>query len=544
VMPTKGTSIIFAIFAVVVLSILGLVMFSLISSDSGSIASQILSARSFFAAESGWQIGAQAVKDDKSATFQAGDSSANGYYAYSYLEGGYNSNYGGSDAFEEDRACFHGQAIDNSTPRYNKNRTNKNECILDIVGNASVWVGNFQQRINLIGGTIANVEIVVRAAKHSGSDPTIQLEYSTDGGVNWIPAGVELTIDNDADSDWTVYRYADFETPMDWLDLMDSANFLIRARRTDEGGDCWCDIDWLALRVTVEVDALTEPWGSNSYITLPASMGNSTIESITVHDESGKINLNYSPEGLIEELFIYCGIESSAASTLAGNIVSYRGGDWFNTIEEVKAVSGMTDAYYDLVKDDITVYSWVNQNVENPIGSRAPININTASKNVLKAVFRTAITDESDIAQLADDVYDQARSDPFTHMFSYFGNQQYFDAQPNYSRCFSAFLESRSSYVRNKDMNKIRAVVDGSLYNKELKKHWEKANANGVEFCYYSHTFLIESIGKSGDVERAIAETYGFLYDYPTYTIGSTPIIALPTYVGESSPKPYWTEEQ
>ncbi|MCK4463759.1 MAG: helix-hairpin-helix domain-containing protein, partial [Candidatus Omnitrophica bacterium] len=293
---------------------------------------------------------------------------------------------------------------------------------------------------------------------------------------------------------------------------------------------------------------------SNSYISLPAALGNASIESITASDESGKININYAPYNLMRRLLYHCGITpQSTANTLATNIVNYRTSNWFNTMEEIKQVTGMTDAYFDLIDQDITVYSWVNQDVMRPPDlptdppvPRASININTASLNVLKAVLKTATPgyDNDRINEIATAIKNQRDTQlPFTHMFSSYATQT------NDTQSFAAFIEDLSVTDLTADRkNSMRNVADGSYYNRELSgdpnQNWfENDDAGGVEFCYYAHTFLIESTGRSGNIERTVIQTYGSTYNYSTYTFDSEGELVLPTYIGESSPKPYWREE-
>ena len=98
--------------------------------------------------------------------------------------------FGGDEWLLRDKApeVFIADYMIPPNPRYNTNKMNRNECVLDTVANAYVSVWNFQQRINLLGANISDIDIVVRAARHpgAGSDPIIQLQYSTDGGSSWI----------------------------------------------------------------------------------------------------------------------------------------------------------------------------------------------------------------------------------------------------------------------------------------------------------------------------------------------------------------------
>ena len=93
--------------------------------------------------------------------------------------------------------------------------------------------------------------------------------------------------------------------------------------------------------------------------------------------------------------------------------MSYRGSNWFDTVEELQNVTGMTTAYYDLIKNYVTVYSWVNPNVQRPTGSRAPININTAPLQVLEAVFDPLGLGATDPVHTRERDYYAARDNAF-----------------------------------------------------------------------------------------------------------------------------------
>ena len=77
----------------------------------------------------------------------------------------------------------------------------------------------------------------------------------------------------------------------------------------------------------------------------------------------------------------------TSASTKATAVVNYRGASLtnpFDSVEELQQVTGITAADYAAIKDYVTVYSFVNTNTYRLAAPRAPININTASFNVLK----------------------------------------------------------------------------------------------------------------------------------------------------------------
>jgi len=544
----SGTSIIFAVFALVVLSIFSMALFSLISTDSGSAASQVLSEMALCAAEAGWQIGAQAVRDDKDASFQTSNPNANGYCGTVYFDGYQAFVSNGSD---ETKACF-----------YKKNpmddRDSEDYASLSdgtfADGTCYLIIWDFEQRTNMIGTRIKDARLIMSARRGGGGgeNPTIQLQYTTNGSdlsPTWTNVGSSITVSS---SSW-IDTYCDFTANPTWSEIMDSDDFRIRALRTNSGNTRETRIDYLGMELTVEVDAMTEPWASGSYITLPAALGNANIKTITITDESSKVHLNYASEALLRELMEELSISDAANKATA--IINYRSGDWFNTIEEVNQISNPTaldSGDFDLLKDYITVYSWVNQNVTMASGSRAPINVNTASETVLRAIFKTislALWSDTRADNLAAAIVADRVSEPFTHMNSSF---DFFSDNVN---TFSYYLRTKRDDInifdddsvpnRKARMRAVAEVADGSYYNFDLTSSWTTpaTDQTATEFCYYSHAFLITSTGKNGNIERTVLETYGDTYNYTTYTYDSEGELALTAHIGEASPKPYWREE-
>lgn len=529
----RGTSIVFAVFSLIVLSILGLTIFSLISTDAGTAASQMVSSRALFAAEAGWQIGAKAIKDDKDAAPQTSNPAANGYSGTVYFDGYHAAGASGSDY---DRACFYKQ-----NPMEGKNSeypTIINPIPLGAEKYAAIW--DFRQRVNMIGTRIKSARLVMRARRSGGggSNPIVQIQYTTNGSApspTWTNVGSAVTLNS---ASWPqVDAYVDLTPAPSWSDIMDGSNFRIRVLRTNEGGSRNAQIDWLGLELTLECDTLTEPWGSGSYMTLPSALGNSNIQSITISDESGKIHLNYASGTLLENLMNELSITNAANKASA--IVNYRNTvGWFNTIEGIQQISNpvsLDSGDFNLLKDYITVYPWVNQDVTRPTGNRAPININTASELVLRAVFRTISPPLGGTrpANLAREIVSERVSSPFTHMNS---SKDFFDEN----------LKSLAYYIESKNtifgggapgtarMDSVREEADASDLNKTLVSSWNGNNVAGTEFSYYSHTFLIESTGRSGNIGRTVLQTYG----------NPNPTLALKTHINDISPKPYWREER
>lgn len=115
---------------------------------------------------------------------------------------------------------------------------------------------------------------------------------------------------------------------------------------------------------------------------------------LKIRDCSSMVNINdWNPnlKTILTGLFQKLGV--SSAATIVNNIYSKREelGHKFATKEQVKLATGVSDGIYDTIKDYITVYSYIDQNTMNPDGvteePRAPVNMNTAPKVILKTVM-------------------------------------------------------------------------------------------------------------------------------------------------------------
>jgi hypothetical protein len=478
IVNNKGVSIALAVFTLVLLGIVAAAIFSMISTDAESAAAKVRSARAFGLAEAGLQIGVQAVVDDVNAAPQTRRSRDNGYHAEVYLDGYVAA---GDDAADWDNACFHGTDWLDDDELY---------CRLSTAANSDVIVWDFQQRCNLLGTRMSSIEVGIKARRdlipgsgRRGASPIIQLEYTNNGSdvtPTWTAVGSSFTVRNNS---WgrQSYRYRDLDTSVNWYTLITgNSDFRIRARRTNGGGRRVCDIDWLGLRVTIDVDALTEPWGRGSYINTPANFDTGEIESITITDESSKVHLNYANQDLLEELASECGFDAGEARTFAQRAVAYRASNNFDSVEELMQLQGMTEVLYEMIRDCVTVYSWVNRRVTRPGGRRVPVNINTADRRVLLAIFKTVLTD-GDAEDLADAIISKRGTSPFTHMGSTYSYQ---DRDQD---SFAYFL-SREAYLSDAERLAVAENADASYYNMTLTGSWNGNAQTTTEFSYYTDT--------------------------------------------------------
>ncbi|MEE8359968.1 MAG: hypothetical protein V3S04_03475 [Candidatus Omnitrophota bacterium] len=549
----KGISIVFAVFTLLLLSVVALAIFSMVSTDIETAAVKIRSTRTFGIAESGVQIGAQAIADDTATAPQTANPANNGYYGVVYLEG-YNSD--GNNGSDWGNACFHGTNWSDNTPL---------TCTLNVVADASLEIWGFEQRSNFIGTRLRNIEVAIRARRamasgsgRPGASPIIQLEYTTNGNSStptWTVAGTSFTVSNGG---WgpQSYRTRQIGVPIGWGTFMDSGNFRIRARRTNGGRRRTCQIDSLCLRAEVEIDASSERWytdwmnSDRTPIDANMAFGGGQISTIAISDESGKININYI-DGQTWRLIYYLirfdiGITRTAeAQAITNEIIAYLdGGDWFDTVEELKQLPSMTDEIYGLIRDDVTVYSWVNNTATRPgtpnnPDARAPININTASKNVLQAFLRCCISGYTKISNIADAIISQRNTQPFTNTFSHYA--MHLPAQRAGS--FAVFIFNRTDLtLQNKRL--ILEFADGSYINRSLTDTWHNREQRATELCFYSNAYLITSTGQDYGIIRTVRSVYGYTYDYGTYGISTSGIFNLPTYIGDAAPEAYWREER
>jgi hypothetical protein len=337
------------------------------------------------------------------------------------------------------------------------------------------------------------MEIGIRARKNSagGTDPIIQLRYTLTGGAPWTNVGGPITVSATA---WGVPVFTTIPVTPTWADLMAGAgaNFRIQAYRTNAGNrTAW--IDYLCIWLTMKNDAVTEPWyttfkdAAGNPITVNLPLGNGVVETMPIDDEAGKVHVNYATQSLLRYLMVECGIADATANTLATNIVAYRGSNWFDSIEEVMQVTGMTTAYYDLIKNYITVYPWVNPNVQRPVGNRAPININTASRQVLEAIFDPLGLGATDPASLASAIITRRATTPFSSMIS--------SNPDDASSSFGRFVDTQA-YLTAAERNTVKENCDASFYNLTQTTSWTGGNVTTTEFCYYSTAYSVTATGK------------------------------------------------
>jgi type II secretory pathway component PulK len=376
---------------------------------------------------------------------------------------------------------------------------------------------------------IISVFLFVRASRATGgTGATLQVSYSTTGGfpqpgstaLTWaLPNTTTLSVnsvDITADRTWT------------WPTIMNAA-FALRAQRT--AGNRNVNLDAIWLRVTYTVDTDTEPWFTGTYDVFPKTLGDGFIQSVSIADEARKVHLNYASQLLLRWLMQEHGVAAGTATTVATNIVNYRGAaltNPFDSIEELQRVTGMTQTIYNLIKDYVTVYSFINTNSYRPPSattatSRAPVNINTAPREVLEAIFDPLSLGGSDPASLATDILDNR---PFTCFY-------HFDTAVTSD--FYDFVLSRG-YLSPAERNRVLDNADAS----SLVPQAGAGAVNGVttEFCYANTVYKIESVGKitvPGDITSDINLRVKTI-------VGNDGSRTFQNYTGDTTSTGYWKE--
>ncbi|MDD5424343.1 MAG: type II secretion system protein GspK, partial [Candidatus Omnitrophica bacterium] len=222
--------------------------------------------------------------------------------------------------------------------------------------------------------------------------------------------------------------------------------------------------------------------------------------SVSVADESGKVHLNYATQGLLRYLMQERGVASGTANTVATNIVNYRGAaltNPFDSVEELQRVTGMTEAIYDAIRDHVTVYSYINPYSYRPpasgMASRAPININTAPREVLEAVFDNLALGATDAASLATDIINTRAADPFTC---------FYNSDTAVTTDFYDFVVTRPYLSASGNPDERDMVLDTADASSLVPFGGSAAYTNpAAEFCYATQAFEVQSVGRAKGVD-------------------------------------------
>jgi hypothetical protein len=486
---------------------------------------KLASARALAMAESAAEVGMRALRDDRTAAPQSADPSANGYCLSPAVDSTARvSAVGGSGDPERIKTC---EGTDAGAYMLRKNGESVEAC-------------GWDDAVNYIGMRLedAAVECVLRRVTGELTHPLLTCEYSTDGGRSWKNAG-EQAVTGDA---YMAVRMK-IALPAGWKGIVGrgAGGLKVRLRNSGEAGGV--AVDYLCLRLTVRVDAETAPWKTRSYITLPARVSPGAIREIGVEDESGKVNINTASQPLIQSLMEEYGVAPDAAAAAASALVNGRTSHTFRAVEEAMASPGMTPEIYGArtadpalgtrrLSDDLTVFSWINRLGGRSGGMQAPVNINTASGPVLRAVFGPLALDKGDAAALAHDIIDRRKTQPFGCLFT--SNP----ACGPYS--FYAFLKGRT-YLTDQEVNALMANADLS------PRRWTNNDTVTAGFSFSTNSWMITGAGAAACpdavVERSVRVVYGDVYDYETLGFSKDASLRLPVTVNDRELFGYWKEQ-
>jgi len=351
-------------------------------------------------------------------------------------------------------------------------------------GNATINNNSDEALLKTFDANYTNTRIiavilgVVASRASGGTGATIEVSYSTDGT---FPQAGNTVLTQALSTSLSTYE-VDITADRTWSwDTIMSSDFILRAVRT--AGNRNINLDYLYLKVTYGIDTATESWSTGSYQAYPLSLGRGTIQSVSIIAEQGKVHLNTASQPLLRYLMQEYGVASGTADDVADNIVNYRDSNPFDSVEELQQVTDMTDAIYAAIKDDVTVYSYINPYAQGPEEARAPVNINTASRQVLEAIFDPlTFSSSDDITDLVDAIIAQRSAAPFTC---------FYNSDSAVTTDFYDFVRSQG-YLSNSEDDRVLGNADASLL--VPRSGGSDEDAETTEFSYDSGAFKVESL--------------------------------------------------
>ena len=258
------------------------------------------------------------------------------------------------------------------------------------------------------------------------------------------------------------------------------------------------------------VDSSTEAWAqwTPSHPVYSTAAGNGGYRVDSIYDCAGQIYINDANPNLKKILEnLAAGVGLTAAD---GDAIFDNRGAGYTTKEQVMSIPGFSQAKYDAIKKHITVCAFVDPDVINPLDAttpyaaapRAPVNVNTASTEVLTAVL-TGISDgtntitAANAAQLAQHLFDNRPYATYDQLWSALlsaetlgyifngdaavvmananPNTDLMRANPNYSWRYKHVSRGNPGAASGYDANGVPFAVDKT-----------KLAAYTTEFCFSS----------------------------------------------------------
>lgn len=523
----KGVSIVVAILSMVLLGLAVLSLVSITVVENKISLGQLFPRESFYGAEAFLERGIGALIDDATAAYQTNISYA-GYSATAHFDA-YGSYLTLGAANNTLGACF-----------YTSGNPDSNNYA-QIAPGGMVLYYPYYQSTNVLNSRIKKVEVAYRVCVSSthpsspSADVTIHYNSMKPGALNILVVNNQQFVD----INWpAIISYVDITTLQNapatwcWADIANGVLFI-----KNEAGPSTLYVDYLGFRVTYGLDLLTEPWATGDFVNYPLNLGRvESVDKIRISDEQAKVHLNYAPLHLLRYLMVVCGVPESTPQK-AQDIINSR---TYSTIEEVVGKATLAVSDFQLIKDYITVYSWISRDALLPTGNRPPLNVNTADYKVLRALYMPPELNLPDASLLATDITYQRSVHPFTSMFS---SNTYGASGDQY--CFATFVDGLPSGSFNANQKtKIKSLADASNVNMSLGTDWDsQENTYGTEFCYSSGVYSIQARAKKigfGSSHVRLKEAVNFPY---SYVVSGQNTAYLNSYISLKIPIHYTTAD-
>lgn len=521
----KGVSIVVAILSMVLLGLAVLSLVSITVVENKISLGQLFPRESFYGAEAFLERGIGALIDD-ATTYQTSNISDKGYSARAHFDA-YGSFVTLGTATNAPGACF-----------YTSGNPDSNNYA-QIAPGGMVLYYPYYQVTNVLNSRIKKVEVAYRicvSSAYPSPSAYVTIHYNS-----MKSEASNISVVNNTqfvNTTWPAISYVDITTlpnaPATWCwdDIANGALFI-----KNEAGPSTLYVDYLGFRVTYGLDLLTEPWATGDFVNYPLNLGRvESVDKIRISDEQAKVHLNYAAKHLLRYLMVVCGVPESTPQK-AQDIINSR---TYSTIEEVVGKATLSVSDFQLIKDYITVYSWISRDATLPTGNRPPLNVNTADYKVLKALYSPPDLNTIDAALLATDITYQRSQHPFTSMFS---SNTYGSAGDQY--CFATFVDGlpSSSFSVNQK-TRIKSLADASNVNMSLGTDWDYYNNTyGAEFCYSSGVYSIQARAKKigfGSSHVRLKEVVNFPY---SYVVGGQNTYYLNSYISLKIPIHYTTAD-
>ena len=504
---------ILALIFMLVLAAMVMALAYYVSSETRGIGFQLDDTKALYLAQAGVERAFREIRNDFLTTSQQGVAD---------LRGNTTTGTAGANAAERNRVRYFNEGTGILT--------------LDSAGATGTYVTLSDYDSNYFATRIENVKIGCRYRRTggTGSNPQLEILYTTNGSFPEAGNSSFTTTVTSTGFNASPFIVLDITGDRVWTpSIINNTDFIVQARGFGASGARDVQIDYLFIQLTYAIDTNTEAWFTGTYDTFPKTLGDGFIQSVSITDEARKVHLNYASQVLLRWLMQERGVAAGTANTVATNILNYRGAaltNPFDSVEELQRVTGITETIYNLIKDYVTVYSFINTNSYRPptsgTTSRAPVNINTAPREVLEAIFDALSLGAADPASLATDIINRRATTPFTCFYS---------SNTAITTDFYDFVFTRG-YLTTAERRRVVDNADASL----LVPVPAFGGFTGVttEFCYTNTTYKIESVGKitvPGQITSDINLRVKTI-------VGSDGSRTFQNYTGDTTLTGYWKE--